>query len=306
MTMETVKNSKTTETTGTDDTDFKSLIIRSIEKAKEEVREELSSLDYSVIQAVNALDEYNDVINRLYEKLFTWYDLYFPELKEINLSIQEYAKFVSVYDFEKPHIPDNLSKKQSIISKLLKNRIGAKPDPVTLGTLQKIAKDLFSLTETRDNIEKYIENTTKKMAPNMCAIVSPIIVARLIKHAGGLKKLALEPASTIQVYGAEKALFKHLRTGSKPPKHGIIFQIPEIAKSPKPIRGKISRLYANQLSIAAKADAFTHHDISNQLKEEIKKRLEEIKSSFKCSKHLKQKNQKKQKKQNSIRSKQKC
>lgn len=273
----------------------KQLIMESIKKAKIKTKQELMLPDYSIIQAVSMLEEYNDMINRLYERIFAWYDYYFPELKDI-LSISEYAQFIVEYDFKHEYNGQLSEKKTEIVQKALKNRIGAEPDRDSLKMIKRIAENLVSLINVKNELEKFIESNTKKIAPNMCSIAPPIVVAQLLRHAGGMEKLAMLPSSTIQVFGAEKALFKHLRTGSNPPKHGVIFQIPEIAKAPKNISGRVSRLYANQLSIAARADWFTHKDLSSFLKKDIKERLDEI--SHLPVKHKKKQNFRKSKRNN--------
>jgi len=98
----------------------------------------------------------------------------------------------------------------------------------------------------------------------------------LIAQAGGLSKLASFPSSTVQVIGAEKALFKHLRSGSPPPKHGLIFQHVLISTSPKHARGKIARALAAKIAIAAKADAYSHNFIAEKLKEQFEARAKDI------------------------------
>ena len=119
-----------------------------------------------------------------------------------------------------------------------------------------------------------------EVAPNIRGLVGPLLGARLISLAGGLSRLARLPASTIQVLGAEKALFRALRTGGRPPKHGVIFQYPAIHRSPRWQRGKIARALAAKLAIAARIDAFTGEYKADELKEELEKRIEEIKTLY--------------------------
>ncbi|MEM0320545.1 MAG: hypothetical protein QXS67_03955, partial [Candidatus Nezhaarchaeales archaeon] len=116
---------------------------------------------------------------------------------------------------------------------------------------------------------------------NLKELIGPVLGARLIALAGGLERLAKLPASTIQLLGAEKALFRALRTGSKPPKHGVIFQYPEIHRSPKWQRGKIARALAGKIAIAARVDFFTGEYIADELKEDLKNRIKEIKETYK-------------------------
>ncbi len=118
----------------------------------------------------------------------------------------------------------------------------------------------------------------KKIAPNTTYIVGPLIGARLLSLAGGLQKLAILPASTIQILGAEKALFRYKKEGGKPPKHGVIFQHPLINRSLREERGKIARVLANKITIAVKADVFTQRDISKELKKDLDKKVKEIRN----------------------------
>jgi len=138
-------------------------------------------------------------------------------------------------------------------------------------SLQTVKKEITAL-------ENQIEKDMKEIAPNISAIAGPLIGARLIKHANGIDKLALLPASTIQILGAEKALFRFKKEGGRPPKHGVIFQHSLINKSPKAQRGKIARVMATKISTASKADVFTKRDISNMLKKDLKNRINEIRS----------------------------
>lgn len=129
------------------------------------------------------------------------------------------------------------------------------------------------------NIEKQIDEDMEKIAPNITLIIGPLIGARLLSYAGGLEKLAMLPASTIQILGAEKALFRFKKEGGKPPKHGVIFQNSLINKSPKEYRGRIARLISTKLAIAAKADAFTKRDISKNLKDDLEKKIREFRKN---------------------------
>jgi len=129
------------------------------------------------------------------------------------------------------------------------------------------------------NLQNQIEKDMRLVAPNISSIVGPIIGARLISYAGSLIRLAMLPASTIQILGAEKALFRFKKQGSLPPKHGVIFQHPFINKAGRSERGKIARVLAAKISTAAKADVFTKRDLSKNLKEELEIRIKEIRTS---------------------------
>jgi nucleolar protein 56 len=131
------------------------------------------------------------------------------------------------------------------------------------------------------SLEKQIESDMNIIAPNTSNLAGPIIGARLISLSGGLDHLAFLPASTIQILGAEKALFRHKKEGSKPPKHGVIFQHSYINKAPRDARGKIARAFATKISTAVKADTFTKRNISGELIKDLQKRMREINKSVK-------------------------
>ena len=143
----------------------------------------------------------------------------------------------------------------------------------------KPVENTFSVVKKEmKTLEKQIDSDMKMIAPNTSEIIGSLIGARLISLAGGMDRLAMLSASTIQVLGAEKALFRFKKEGGKPPKHGVIFQHPLINKAPRSIRGKIARVLAAKIATAAKADFFTKRDISDDLKEDLEKRLREIRN----------------------------
>ena len=116
-----------------------------------------------------------------------------------------------------------------------------------------------------------------EVAPNIAALVGSLIGARLISLAGSLKELARKPSSTVQVFGAEKALFRSLKTGTAPPKHGIIYRVPEVHNAAYWQRGKVARALAGKLSIAARIDAYSDRNEGESLRENFLSRVEEIK-----------------------------
>jgi nucleolar protein 56 len=142
--------------------------------------------------------------------------------------------------------------------------------------IQTFCERIIDLYHERDILEKYIEGLMEEVAPNTFALVGATLGAKFIAIAGGLVNLAKKPASTIQVLGAEKALFRSLTTGARPPKHGIIFQHTLIHGSKRWLRGKIARIFAGRLAIAIRTDAFSNKYIGDVLKEDLKKRIREI------------------------------
>ena len=158
--------------------------------------------------------------------------------------------------------------------------MGADLAETDLTQIQSLCKNILSLYQLRENMENYLDTAMEEVAPNVKAMVGSLLGARLIAISGGLTNLARRPASTIQVLGAEKALFRSLKTGSRPPKHGIIFQHTYLHEAKKWHRGKIARALAGKLAIAARSDAFGGRYIADELKANLEKRIEEIHEKY--------------------------
>ncbi len=248
--------------------------------SEEKLKEELANKDLLVIHAINSYDEYTETINLFYERLREWYGIYFPELSELVTKIDSYANLVAVLTRREEFTKENLlkfgytEKKAFAIEQAARASRGGMLEMNDIEMIRTHAKMLKDMVKTRDKIEKYLEELLGEVAPNITAIVGPKLAARLIAKAGGIKKLSMFPASTIQLLGAEKALFLALRKGRKPPKHGIIFQHPFVSQSPKVIRGRVARILAGKLTIAARVDAFGGEFIGDKLLEEVKEKVD--------------------------------
>ncbi len=259
------------------------------------LREELANKDLLIIQAINAYDEYTEMINILYERLREWYGIYFPELSKIVKKIDSYAHLIANIGVKEKFTEEELSKygysKERIaqIVNAARTSSGAELTPEELEVIMHQANTLKTLVRQRELIEEHISDLVNEVAPNTMALIGPKLTARLIAKAGGLRKLAMFPASTIQLLGAEKALFIALRKGGKPPKHGIIFQHPYINQSPRSVRGKIARLLAGKIAIAVRTDVFGGEYIGDKLAEEVKLKVEEIRKKAPKKKIVKKK-----------------
>ncbi|MFN7105697.1 MAG: C/D box methylation guide ribonucleoprotein complex aNOP56 subunit [Pyrobaculum sp.] len=252
------------------------------------LRQAVEKRDLYIAQAISTLDDVDKILNLIASRVREWYGLHFPELEELVRDNKEYIKIVyhighrSEIDGEVlkkvlPEIPEDRAKK---IVESAKKSIGAEMTQWDLDQIKAYAEAFLKLDSYREALSSYIDEAMKEVAPNIRELVGPLLGARLIKLAGGLTRMAFLPASTIQVLGAEKALFRALRTGGRPPKHGVIFQYPDIFRSPRWQRGKIARALAAKLAIAAKADAFTGNFIAPRLKEELLKRIQEVKTLY--------------------------
>ncbi|MCX8174973.1 MAG: NOP58 family protein [Candidatus Micrarchaeota archaeon] len=246
-------------------------------KAKKKVKAAISSRDNLLVQSVSAVDELNKASNLLFERLTEWYGMHFPEFRASEP--KKYVEGVLVLDRKKPDeqaLTSVFGPQAQPIMEKMRSSVGAELSDEDLEQLRALARQIKSLWELRDSIESYEAKIAKEVCPNMAHIAGPELAAKLVAQAGGLQRMATFPASTIQVLGAEKALFKHLKSGSRPPKHGLIFQHPLVGKSPKKIRGKIARALAAKLAIACKADALSHNFIADRLKERFEEQARRI------------------------------
>lgn len=163
------------------------------------------------------------------------------------------------------------------IERLAQQSAGVNFNDEDLRQCRVLAAAILSLHGLREQYETYQQKLAQEICPNVAHVAGADIAAQLIAHVGPLERLAKMPASTIQVVGAEKALFKHLRNRRiAPPKHGILFQYPRISGSPKRIRGKIARALANKIALACRADYFSKRFIAEALKKDLDARLTEI------------------------------
>lgn len=255
-----------------------------------------SGEDKHLIQAINSIDEIDESISKLIERIREWYALYFPEMDLIKNN-ETYIKLIY----------ENKTKEEIVNAKsdaFPEDMLDIEEDvnPEDLEIMNNYAKSIYELQQTRKNIINYIDVKMESIAPNLRLLVGSSLGAKLISHAGGLKRLASYPSSTVQIMGAEKALFRHLKSGDRPPKYGLIYQHPQVRGAKWWNRGKIARILAGRISLAARKDVFTH-DFNPEIFNEFSSKVEEIEKNnpfptktTKKRKEEKQKSKKKRKK----------
>src|ERR671910_379618 len=246
------------------------------------VKEASGKLDLHVTQAINALDELDKTINVLAARMREWYGLHFPELDHLVQSLTAYARIVSSAG-TRDRITNQIlqdagiqEKKSEIILGGVNRSRGGDITDNNLKMVREIADQVIEQSELRDDLANNIETTMDVVAPNVKELLTASVGARVIAKAGSLQRLATLPASTIQILGAEKALFRSLKTGANPPKHGMLFQHPLIHAAPKWQRGKIARAVAAKVAIAARIDAYRHAEKDPIIADKLKKRILEI------------------------------
>ena len=190
------------------------------------VRESYAGKDVELLQMVRTLDEMDTVINLLSERVADWYQVQHPSFS------RKYKKTPA-----------------HVLVKTIRERSRG-------GALGSVAQEIERLADTRTALAKDVSGRACAVMPNTSALIGGLVAARLLSHAGSLARLARLPASAIQVLGARTALFAHLRTKAPSPKHGIIFQHRRVHNAPREVRGRVARVLAGKLAIAARLDYY--------------------------------------------------
>ena len=255
------------------------------ELTKRKVSQISGHTDNLVIQIIGTLDVIKKSISLFSSQLREWYGLHFPELTdkiiEDNILM---AKLISNLGARERYTYENLTenfdlkeKRIQTLQKFASDSMGASFD---LGMVQNYANQIISIDSYRQDLESNLADLMEKLAPNINAIIGSLIGAKLIAKAGSMKKLAYMPASRIQLLGAEKALYRFLKTGEKRPKHGLIFQWNQIRSAKAHHRGKIARIVSGKIGVAAKVDYFNGEFIGNQLSEGVELKIKEIELKY--------------------------
>ena len=243
-------------------------------------------LDLHLVQAVNTLDEIDEIINTISTRIREWYGLHFPELDYLLQNIITYANIVRDAGSRENITKELLcqlevpEKKIELIQQAISKSQGGDLTVESSESLKILASEVLKLSELRTNLSSTIENLMEILAPNLKNMLTAIIGARLIAKAGSLLRLAQMPSSTIQIIGAEKALFRALKTGTRPPKHGLLFQHPSVNSAPKWQRGKIARALSSKIAIAVRIDVYRKGGLDNSLLDKLTKRIEMIQKIY--------------------------
>lgn len=251
------------------------------------VKEASERLDLHIIQSINALDELDKIINTVGTRLREWYGLHFPELDNLIQSLIAYAEIVSKAGLRQNITAEILQgagmqdKKVEVILDAARRSKGGDMTPENLAIVKRLADQVISQSDLRRVLADHVEVAMETVAPNVKELLTVTVGARIIAKAGSLARLATLPASTIQVLGAEKALFRALKTGARPPKHGLLFQHPLVHSAPKWQRGKIARAVASKVAIAARIDYYRHAGKDTTIQDRLNTRLNEIREKYK-------------------------
>lgn len=241
-----------------------------VDQALDQTKEELSEEDSEkhLIKAVKTLEVVEGSINEKEERFRDWYSLHFPELVDEIRDIGQLAKILD----------DSVQRDDlEAFSEMAESSNGSEIREKQKEIIETVLEDLNSNLGLRDELEAYIKSSVKDEMPNLSKLLDPIIAAQILAQAGGLDELAKMPASTVQMLGAEKALFRYLRGNGTPPKHGILFEHEFVRPLPSNPRGKMARFLANKTVMAARLDNYGDKDKGEDLRQEARQKFQELK-----------------------------
>ncbi|KAI5388465.1 probable nucleolar protein 5-2 [Lathyrus oleraceus] len=217
-------------------------------------------VDTMIVQAIGLLDDLDKELNTYAMRVREWYGWHFPELTKIILDNIQYAKAVKL-------MGDRINAAKLDFSEILSEEVEAEvkeASVISMGTeigdldlenIRELCDQVLSLSEYRAQLYDYLKSRMNTIAPNLTAMVGELVGARLIAHGGSLLNLAKQPGSTVQILGAEKALFRALKTKHATPKYGLIYHASLIGQAAPKFKGKISRSLAAKTALAIRCDA---------------------------------------------------
>lgn len=238
--------------------------------AIEQIKQSSQEADKLLIQAINSVDDIDESISKLVERIRDWYTIYFPEMDTIGNN-ESYIKLIALSENRE----DIMENYKDQLNEDIDYSSGADIDEDDLKMLKSFAESIYSLQKSRHELEIYIDSKMEAIAPNLRDLLGATLGAKLIAHIGSIKRLATYPASVIQIMGAEKAIFRHLKTGERPPKHGLIFQHPSVRGAKWWNRGKIARNLALKITLAVRKDVFSG-EYDPSIAEDYLKKVESI------------------------------
>merc|ERR1712156_1177474 len=253
--------------------------------SRAKVKFNVNKSDNMIIQSIALLDQLDKDINTFCMRIREWYSYHFPELIKIVPENALYAKCVKVIKNRKELSEEAIaaleevvmdSAKAKAVVDASKTSMGMDISQVDLMNIDMFANRVVALAEYRKELSKYLQDKMSNVAPNLATLIGDVVGARLISHAGSLTNLAKYPASTVQILGAEKALFRALKTRGNTPKYGLLFHSTFIGRATAKNKGRISRFLANKCTIASRINAFSETPntiFGEKLKDQVEERL---------------------------------
>jgi len=241
-------------------------------------------IDTMIVQAVSLLDDLDKELNNYIMRCREWYGWHFPELGKIitdNLAfvrtvelmgIRENAKVTDLSDV----LPEEVEEK---VKEAAEISMGTEISEEDITNIKHLCQQVVEIQEYRGQLYEYLKNRMIAIAPNLTILVGELVGARLIAHAGSLMNLAKHPASTVQILGAEKALFKALKTKHDTPKYGLIYHAQLVGQASSKLKGKVSRMLAAKAALATRVDALgeeTNTDLGIEHRAKVESRIRQL------------------------------
>ncbi len=239
---------------------YQAFYIQNLKLTKIKIKESVTE-DQLIIQTIANIQELDKTINLLTKRLREWYSLYYPELAENMTHHQKFVELVA-----------NKSRKE-LLAEVKLVTMGADLNEVHVKQMKILAENILELFNLQHKHKDYLKEVMQKYCPNILGLAGVTIGAKLLELAKGLRRMALLPASTVQLLGAEKALFRHIKTGSRSPKYGVIFHHPLVQNADRKDRGKAARILADKLVMCARLDFFKGEYKADDYRKELEEKL---------------------------------
>ncbi|XP_061640865.1 nucleolar protein 56 [Phyllopteryx taeniolatus] len=253
--------------------------------SRAKVKFNVNRADNMIIQSIALLDQLDKDINTFSMRVREWYGYHFPELVRIVPDNSLYCRLAQLIGNRKELTDESVASLEEVVMDNAKaqaildasrSSMGMDISPIDLINIERFSNRVVSLAAYRLELQEYLRSKMSQVAPNLAALIGEVVGARLISHAGSLTNLAKYPASTVQILGAEKALFRALKTRGNTPKYGLIFHSTFIGRAAAKNKGRISRYLANKCTIASRIDCFSELPSSvfgDKLREQVEERL---------------------------------
>lgn len=217
-------------------------------------------VDTMIVQAICLLDDLDKELNNYIMRCREWYGWHFPEMGKVVSDNLAYAKTVKKLGMRTNTVSCDLSDIlpediEEQVKEVAEISMGTEISEEDIENIIYLAEQIIEITNYRAQLYDYLKNRMMAIAPNLTILVGELVGARLISHAGSLINLAKHPASTVQILGAEKALFRALKTRKETPKYGLIYHASLVGQANPKNKGKISRMLAAKASLATRYDA---------------------------------------------------
>merc|ERR1712098_187423 len=241
-------------------------------------------IDTMIVQAVNLLDDLDKELNNYIMRCREWYGWHFPELGKIitdNLAFVRTVELMGTRDNAKTIdlsdvLPEEVEEK---VKEAAEISMGTEISGEDIINIKHLCQQVCEIQEYRAQLYEYLKNRMMAVAPNLTILVGELVGARLISHAGSLMNLAKHPASTVQILGAQKALFKALKTKHDTPKYGLIYHAQLVGQASSKLKGKVSRMLAAKAAIATRVDALgeeTNTDLGIEHRAKMESRIRQL------------------------------